>query len=87
VTGAITTAGGACNASIVAEAVSWDDTKITAHSLGAYIADNMAAGDYPKIVLGIAVMSASANCERAAPRCRTVRGGARGRSPTDRTPN
>ena len=25
--------------------------------LGAYIADNTAAGDYPKIVLGIAIMS------------------------------
>jgi NitT/TauT family transport system permease protein len=57
VTGAITAAGGAWNASIVAEAVSWGDTKITAHGLGAYIADNTAAGDYPKIVLGIAVMS------------------------------
>jgi NitT/TauT family transport system permease protein len=57
VTGAITAAGGAWNASIVAEAVSWGDTRITAHGLGAYIADNTAAGDYPKIVLGIAVMS------------------------------
>jgi NitT/TauT family transport system permease protein len=57
VTGAITAAGGAWNASIVAEAVSWGDTKIRAHGLGAYIAENTAAGDYPKIVLGIAVMS------------------------------
>jgi NitT/TauT family transport system permease protein len=57
VTGAITATGGAWNASIVAEAVSWGDTKITAHGLGAYIAENTAAGDYPKIVLGIAVMS------------------------------
>ena len=57
VTGAITAAGGAWNASIVAEAVSWGDTKITAHGLGAYIAENTAAGDYPKIVLGIAIMS------------------------------
>jgi NitT/TauT family transport system permease protein len=57
VTGAITAAGGAWNASIVAEAVSWGDTRVTAHGLGAYIADNTAAGDYPKIVLGIAVMS------------------------------
>jgi NitT/TauT family transport system permease protein len=57
VTGAITAAGGAWNASIVAEAVSWGDTKITAHGLGAYIAENTAAGDFPKIVLGIAVMS------------------------------
>jgi len=57
VTGAITASGGAWNASIVAEAVSWGNTRITANGLGAYIAENTAAGDYPKIVLGIAVMS------------------------------
>jgi NitT/TauT family transport system permease protein len=57
VTGAITATGGAWNASIVAEAVSWGDTKITARGLGAYIAENTAAGNYPKIVLGIALMS------------------------------
>ena len=44
-------------ASIVAEAVSWGDTKLTAEGIGAYVADNTAAGNYPKIVLGIAVMS------------------------------
>jgi NitT/TauT family transport system permease protein len=57
ITGAITAAGGAWNASIVAEAVSWGDTKLTAQGIGAYIADNTAAGNYPKIVLGIVVMS------------------------------
>ena len=57
VTGAITASGGAWNASIVAESVSWGQTHLTAHGLGAYIADTTAAGDYPKIVLGIAVMS------------------------------
>jgi NitT/TauT family transport system permease protein len=57
VTGAITAAGGAWNASIVAEVVSWGDAKVSAHGLGAYIADTTAAGDYPRIVLGIAVMS------------------------------
>ncbi len=57
VTGAITASGGAWNASIVAEAVQWGDTKVVAHGLGAYIAQNTAAGDYPKIILGIAVMS------------------------------
>jgi NitT/TauT family transport system permease protein len=57
VTGAITASGGAWNASIVSEAVSWGDTKITAHGLGAYIAQATADGDFPKIVLGIAVMS------------------------------
>jgi NitT/TauT family transport system permease protein len=57
VTGAITASGGAWNASIVAEYVQWGDTKVAAHGLGAYIAQTTAAGDYPKIILGIAVMS------------------------------
>jgi len=57
ITGAITAAGGAWNASIVAEIVSWGDLKVTAHGLGAYIAESTADGDYPKIILGIAVMS------------------------------
>jgi NitT/TauT family transport system permease protein len=57
VTGAITAAGGAWNASIVAESVSWGKTTLNAHGLGAYIAENTAAGNYPRIVLGIAVMS------------------------------
>lgn len=57
VTGAITASGGAWNASIVAEVVSWGNTQFTAHGLGAYIARNTAAGDYPRIVLGVAVMS------------------------------
>ncbi len=57
VTGAITASGGAWNASIVAEVVSWGDTKLTAPGLGAYIAQMTDAGDFPRIVLGIAVMS------------------------------
>ncbi|MFI4987755.1 MAG: ABC transporter permease [Alphaproteobacteria bacterium] len=57
VTGAITASGGAWNASIVSEAVSWGDTKLSAEGLGAYIAQMTNAGDYPRIVLGIAVMS------------------------------
>ncbi|MDR5853994.1 ABC transporter permease subunit [Caballeronia sp. LZ062] len=57
ITGAITASGGAWNASIVAEAVSWGKTNVVAHGLGAYIAQNTADGDYPKIILGIAVMS------------------------------
>ncbi|POZ63234.1 ABC transporter permease [Chromobacterium alticapitis] len=57
VTGAITASGGAWNASIVSEFVSWGDDKLAAHGLGAYIAQTTAAGDYPKILLGIAVMS------------------------------
>jgi NitT/TauT family transport system permease protein len=57
VTGAITASGGSWNASIVAEVASWGDTRLTAHGLGAYIAQATAAGDYPRIVLGIAVMA------------------------------
>jgi NitT/TauT family transport system permease protein len=57
VTGAITASGGAWNASIVAETVSWGPTKLTAGGLGAYIAQMTQTGDYPRIALGIAVMS------------------------------
>ena len=56
VTGAITASGGSWNASIVAELVSWGDTKLEAHGLGAYIARATADGDFPRIALGIAVM-------------------------------
>ncbi|HLZ71889.1 MAG TPA: ABC transporter permease subunit [Dehalococcoidia bacterium] len=58
VTGGITAAGGAWNASIVAEVVSWGDTTLTATGLGAYIADATGRGDWPQIVLGVAMMSA-----------------------------
>ena len=57
VTGAITASGGAWNASIVSEAVSWGPTKLNGSGLGAYIAQMTEAGDYPRIALGIAVMS------------------------------
>jgi NitT/TauT family transport system permease protein len=57
VTGAITASGGAWNASIVSEAVSWGPTKLSAGGLGAYIAQMTEAGDYPRIALGVAVMS------------------------------
>ncbi|MBB5498235.1 ABC transporter permease subunit [Paraburkholderia sp. MM5384-R2] len=57
VTGAITASGGAWNASIVSEFVQWGDTNVIAHGLGAYIAETTAAGDFPKIILGVAVMS------------------------------
>jgi NitT/TauT family transport system permease protein len=57
VTGAITASGGSWNASIVAEVASWGNTKLQATGLGAYIAQATGAGDFPRIVLGIAVMS------------------------------
>ena len=56
ITGAITASGGSWNASIVAEVASWGDTHLTATGLGAYIATATEAGDYPRVVLGIAVM-------------------------------
>jgi NitT/TauT family transport system permease protein len=57
VTGAITASGGAWNASVVSEAVSWGHTSLSATGLGAYIARMTAAGDFPHLALGIAVMS------------------------------
>jgi NitT/TauT family transport system permease protein len=56
ITGAITASGGSWNASIVAEVASWGDTHLTAAGLGAYIAKATEAGDFPRVVLGIAVM-------------------------------
>ncbi|MBN8809375.1 MAG: ABC transporter permease subunit [Sphingomonas sp.] len=57
VTGALTASGGSWNASIVAEAVSWGDRHLSAFGLGSYIADATAAGDYPRVACGVAVMS------------------------------
>jgi NitT/TauT family transport system permease protein len=57
VTGALTASGGSWNASIVAEVASWGDTKLEAAGLGAFIANATDAGDYPRVVLGIVVMS------------------------------
>ena len=57
VTGALTATGGSWNASIVAEVASWGDTKLKAVGLGSYIADATEAADYPRVVLGIVVMS------------------------------
>ncbi len=57
VTGALTASGGSWNAAIVAEYVKWGDDKVAAHGIGAYIARATEAGDFPRIVLGVAVMS------------------------------
>lgn len=57
VTGAITASGGSWNASIVAEVASWGQDKLEAAGLGSYIANATAAGDYRRVVLGIAIMS------------------------------
>ena len=57
VTGACTAAGGAWNASIVAELATWGDTTLKADGLGAYIASVTKAGDTPLIIASIGVMS------------------------------
>ncbi|HIK53846.1 MAG TPA: ABC transporter permease subunit [Synechococcales cyanobacterium M55_K2018_004] len=57
VTGGITASGGAWNASIVAEVVSWGSSTLVATGLGAYIAEATTAGDWPRITLGIGMMS------------------------------
>ncbi len=57
VTGALTASGGSWNAAIVAEYVKWGKDTVTAHGIGSYIAKATEAGDYPRIVLGVAMMS------------------------------
>jgi len=55
-TGAMTAAGGAWNASIVAEVASWGDSKLVATGLGAYISEYTSAGNFPHLALGIGMM-------------------------------
>lgn len=56
ITGAITAAGGAWNASIVAEWVSWGSTTLKATGLGEYIQASTLSGNFAKIALGTAMM-------------------------------
>ncbi len=58
ITGAITASGGSWNAAIVSEVASWGDTKLTAHGLGAFIAQATDQGDMARVILGVAMMSA-----------------------------
>ncbi len=57
VTGGITASGGAWNASIVSEVVTWGTSTLTASGLGAYIAQATSKGDWPRITLGVVMMS------------------------------
>jgi NitT/TauT family transport system permease protein len=57
VTGAITASGGCWNASVLSEVVSWGSTRVSAHGLGAFISQATEKGDFPRVVLGLAVMS------------------------------
>lgn len=56
ITGVVTAAGGAWNASIVAEWISWGGTTLHATGLGEYIHAYTAAGNFPKIALGTSMM-------------------------------
>jgi NitT/TauT family transport system permease protein len=56
-TGAMAAAGGCWNASITAEFVQWGDDTIISLGLGSYIHEFTSIGDFPRIALGIAVMS------------------------------
>lgn len=58
VTGGITAAGGAWNASIVAEVTSWGSTTLTATGLGSLISQATNSGDWAMIVLSISAMAA-----------------------------
>lgn len=55
-TGAITAAGGAWNASIAAEVISWGQTKLAATGLGAYISESTSHGDFLHMAVGTGVM-------------------------------
>jgi NitT/TauT family transport system permease protein len=57
VTGGITAAGGAWNASIVAEIVTFGHHRLVASGLGAYIAKASAAGNFAEVMVGVIVMS------------------------------
>ena len=57
VTGACTAAGGAWNASIVAEFATWGNTTLKADGLGAFIAEVTKSGNTPLIITSIGVMS------------------------------
>ncbi|WP_297913823.1 ABC transporter permease subunit [Thiomonas sp.] len=57
ITGAITASGGAWNASIVAEVVSWGDKTLVATGLGSFISEATAQGRGADIALGVGVMS------------------------------
>lgn len=57
ITGAVTACGAAWNASIVAELVTWGDQRLVAPGLGSYIAKATAAGNQPRLALGLVVMA------------------------------
>jgi NitT/TauT family transport system permease protein len=57
VTGALTASGGSWNASVVVEVVTWGKTTLHASGLGAFIQEATTAGNFPRVALGMTVMS------------------------------
>jgi len=57
ITGGITAAGGAWNASIVAEVVDYGNHHLVATGIGAYITQATARGQFPAVFVGVVVMS------------------------------
>ncbi|MGH7025549.1 MAG: ABC transporter permease [Caulobacteraceae bacterium] len=57
VTGALTASGVSWNASVVVEAISWGHTKLQAAGLGAFIQNATTSGNFPRVALGMTVMS------------------------------
>jgi NitT/TauT family transport system permease protein len=57
ITGAITASGGAWNAALFSEVVSWGKDTVEAHGLGAYIRNATTAGDNGRVLLGMVVMA------------------------------
>ena len=55
--GTLTAAGGAWNATIVAEFASFGKTELKARGLGAYIAQSYRDENHAALILGIAVMT------------------------------
>jgi NitT/TauT family transport system permease protein len=62
VTGAVTAAGGAWNASIVAEVATWGKDKLVADGLGAYIAQVTEQNNKPALYFAVVVMSIFVVC-------------------------
>lgn len=57
ITGTITAIGNAWNTSIIAEVVTWGSVTLTATGLGAYITQYSNTGDFPRVALGMSIMS------------------------------
>ena len=57
VTGAITASGGAWNASVVAEYITWKGHTLSATGLGAYITQKTNQGDFEELALGVIIMA------------------------------